>query len=136
MIINTPFIPGANNASNASNKPKADVWLNVGYTVEVDVLENGVTSKESRFVSLPFGIAFDTMELLNTNSQNVGFSAFQAARNDLHGQIMQVAKTMAPGEEKIIGGIAGGLQIQLRRVAAPIGAPVASSNPFMKALAM
>lgn len=138
MAINTPFIPNASAFNSGSNtqKPKADIWMNVGYSVEVDVVENGVTTKESRFVSLPVGIPFDTMELLATTSQNAGFAAFQAARNDLHAQLMQVAKTLQPGEERMVGGIAGGLQIQLRRVATPTAAPAAGTNPFLKALTL
>lgn len=137
-MINTPFMPNTSAFAGSTNnaKPKAEFWVNIGYSVEVEVVENGTSTKENRFISLPVGIPFDTMEMLNTSSQNVGFSAFQAARNDLHAQIMTVAKTLQPGEERFIGGTAGGLQIQLRRVTAPAQAPAAGTNPFLKAISL
>lgn len=123
-------------ASNAA-KPKAEFWLNVGYNVNVDITDaQGATTQETRFVSLPVGIALDTMNLLPTDSQNEGYRAFQTARNGLHDALMGVAKTLKAGEEKIIGGTGnpGELVIQLRRVAAPATPVQAASNPFVLAL--
>ena len=117
--IQRTFGQFANSATApAQDKPKAQFWLNIGYDSGV-VDENG----ESRFVSLPVGIPLDGMELLNTNSRNKEFAAFQAARNDLYEQIMTAAKSLEPGQSIILGDASEGLQVQLRRVnddAAPV----------------
>jgi hypothetical protein len=131
--LNTSAAAATSNAA----KPKAEFWLNVGYNVLVDVTDaQGVTMQESRFVSLPVGIALDTMNLLPTDSQSDAYRAFQSARNGLHDALMDVAKTLKPGEEKLLGGTgaAGELVIQLRRVAAPARPVQAASNPFVMAL--
>ena len=97
----------------------------------MEVADENTGEIESRFISLPTGIPLDTQEKLTINSRNQMFSAFQGARKDLLDQIMDVAKMLAPGEEKIIGE-AGGLQFQVRRVNGE--APVAklSGNPFRR----
>lgn len=121
----------------AAARPKAEFWLNIGYNVNVEVTDaQGVVNTESRFVSLPLGIALDTMTLLPTDSQNEAYRAFQSARNGLHEAIMGVAKSLKPGEEKFLGGngAAGELVIQLRRVAGPAAPVAASVNPFVMAL--
>lgn len=137
--LNFPSSLNSTSAAVSSNaaKPKAEFWLNVGYNVLVDVTDaQGVTVQETRFVSLPVGIALDTMNLLPTDSQSDAYRAFQSARNGLHDALMGVAKTLKAGEERILGGTgaAGELVIQLRRVAAPAAPVQAASNPFVMAL--
>jgi hypothetical protein len=125
---------GKKNSGSVGSKndlPKAQFWINIGYSVKVPVVEAGgkPAGEEDRFVSLPVGIPLDTQEHLATNSRNEGFTAFQTARNDLLDQIHAAAKALKPGEEKILN-----LQIQLRRInedAAPIAA---ADNPFVKKL--
>lgn len=122
-------IAGNNNAA-ASKKdlPKAQFWINIGYVVEVQG-ENGV---ESKFISLPMGIPLDTQEHLPTNSSNEMFRALRAAQNDLLDQLKDVAATLQPGEEKIIG--EGQLVIQLRRVKAEAAPIAAAANPLVRKL--
>ena len=130
------------NLSNTSTAParqervRAEFWLNVGYVVQVQVVDaTGVSTNENRFVSLPVGIPLDTMTLLPTDSQNESFRAFQAARNGLHETLMGVAKTMQPGAERFIGDSSpGNLCIQLRRVSAPAAPIQSAANPFVTAL--
>jgi hypothetical protein len=117
--------------SKSDNRPKAEFWLNIGYTAEVMVNEE----VETRFVSLPTGIPLDTQEKLPTNSRNQVFAAFQGARNDLLDQIMDAAKHLEPGEEKIIGE-AGGLQFQIRRVNGETTQVKTEENPFRRQLAL
>ena len=95
-----------NNNSNNEDRPKAQYWLNIGY-------DSGIEDQDgkSKFVSLPTGIPLDTQEALPTNSRNRDFAAFQSACNDLLQQIMDVAKTLEPGEERTLN-----LTIQLRRI--------------------
>lgn len=109
-----------------ADKPVAQFWLNIGYGSGV-VGADGV----EKFVSLPMGIALDTMEPVKTNSSNVEYSAFMAAKNDLMEQILAVAEQLAPGEEKNLN-----LEIQLRRVAAPHEAIDPAQNAFVKKLAL
>lgn len=118
------------------DRPKAEFWMNIGYTSEIAVESEGEETRyEKRFVSLPTGIPLDTQEKLQTNSRNQIFAAFQGARNDLLDQVMEVAKTLAPGEEKIIGE-AGELQIQIRRVNGEAPQVAADANPFRRQLTL
>lgn len=98
-------------AAKKDERPKSQFWLNIGYETDV-VDDNG----ENRFVSLATGIPLDNMERLQTNSRNREFAAFQAARNDLYDQIMDVAKSLEAGESKIIATADNGLAIQIRRI--------------------
>lgn len=98
-------------AANKDERPKSQFWLNIGYETDV-VDDNG----ENRFVSLATGIPLDNMERLQTNSRNREFAAFQAARNDLYDQIMDVAKSLEAGESKVIATADNGLSIQIRRI--------------------
>lgn len=123
--------PAAASAAKA-DRPKAQYWLNIGYVVQVPV-EGGGT--EQRFVSLPSGIPLDTMEEVKTNSSNVLFAQLQAARNDLFGQLMDQAKTLAPGEDKIFGE-EGGLQIQLRHVREENAEIKPADNVFSRPLSL
>jgi hypothetical protein len=122
---------GVKSKGKTDELPKATYWLNIGYTIEVET-EEGVT--ETRFISLPVGIPLDTQKLLPTNSQNDVFRELQSARNDLLAQVLDVAKTLDAGEEKIIGE-AGGLQIQIRRVNDEKPAIKSANNPFARKLA-
>ncbi|MFA7188517.1 MAG: hypothetical protein WC117_00345 [Sphaerochaetaceae bacterium] len=107
--------------------PKAEYWLNIGYGVDVQT-EAG---QEHRFVSLPMGIPLDTQTELSTKSSNAQFAQFQAARNDLHAQIMAVAETLKPGEDRILK-----LEIQLRRVNEDVAEATTENNAFARVLAL
>ncbi len=124
MSLNFEHTFGKPQATNSSkdDRPKAQFWLNIGYPVTVKT-EAG---EEQRFVSLPTGIPLDTQEALATNSRNAEFAAFQAARNNLHDQIMAAAAKLQPGEEKLLN-----LQIQLRRVNEETAPVAAELNPFV-----
>jgi hypothetical protein len=117
------------NAQRTYDRPKAELWMNIGYSTEIENEETGKV--EHRFVSLPRGIPLDTMEKVPTNSPNQLTATFQGARNDLLEQIMDAAKHLEPGEEKIIGE-AGGLQLQIRRVTGKARAVRPSGNPFRR----
>ena len=124
---NTFGAPKAQSAAAAkSDRPAAQLWLNIGYDSGV-VDDNG----ESRFVSLPVGIPLDTMEALPTNSRNQDYARFNAARNDLHDQIMAVAAQLQAGESRVLN-----LQIQLRRVNDAQPDVSAEGNQFVKALSL
>lgn len=113
-------------AAAPSDKPKARFWLNVGYDSGV-VEEDG----QSRFVSLPIGIPLDTQNRLPTNSRNDDFASFQAARNDLLDQLMEIANGLEPGEDKILK-----LEVQLRRVNDEQPEASISTNKFARKVAL
>lgn len=118
---------GASSANTASAKdelPKALVWMNIGYTVEVT---NSDGSKEEKFISLPVGIPVDTQEALPITSRSEDYNLFQDARNKLLAAVQKKASELTPGEQFMIEN----LEIQLRRVADPVTAPDASvANPY------
>lgn len=109
-------------SNDRSAQPKAQFWLNIGYTAE-----NANDDGSDAFVALPLGIPLDTMKPVETRSTNESYRERKAAQNDLFEQVMAAAADMAGGEEQILN-----LQIQLRRVA-PDQAPVESaSNRFVR----
>lgn len=112
----------------ASNKPKAQFWLNIGYEVEVQTSEGA----EKKFINLPMGLALDSMDEVPTTSSNQIFAAMQIAKNDLLKQLLGVGADLAPGEERLVN-----LQVQLRRVNdASKNASLADPdvNPFLRKL--
>ena len=128
--FNRPFGSNTANAAGTLNaapaapaKPKATIWLNAGYTTTVVV--DGV--QEERFVNLPMGMPVDTMELLPTNSRNAEFAQFRMAQNDLLNQIVELGKSLAPGEAKTIN-----LELQLRRVNEDVAPVPNGENPFAR----
>lgn len=112
-FINVTDIITDNNSSTTPNKPKTEdrpksqVWLNIGYEVQV---ANEQGEQEKLFVSLPYGLPIDTMEPAKVSGSD-RWAAYQGARNDLLAQIQQLASQMQPGEEKTLN-----LQVQVRRV--------------------
>lgn len=113
------------NGAAKTDRPKAQLWLNIGY--QQPVIVDGEEVEE--FVALAQGIPLDTIEKLPANSRNDSFRARQAAQNNLHDQLMQKAATLEPGEEVIVN-----LKIQLRRVNDE-AAPVADdANPYVRQL--
>ena len=129
--FNRPLGSNTNNGGNAAGvagnapapKRKATLWLNAGYTTTVVV--DGV--QEERFVNLPLGMPVDTMELLPTNSRNEEFAQFRMAQNDLLNQIIELGKSLAPGEAKTIN-----LELQLRRVNENVTPVPNNENPFAR----
>lgn len=95
------LIPQAENT-----KPEARVWLNVGYLTG---------DEEYPIATLPFGIPVDTQSPLKLpNGKNKKFLDFVKCRNGILEEIQEAAKSLAPGEDMIIGGTEGGLVLQLR----------------------
>lgn len=128
--FNTTF--GRSNArgnvqSNTDDRPKAQLWLNIGYQTDIEDEEGKL-----KFVSLPVGIPLDTQEPLPTNSKSLDFRAFQTARNDLMAQMIEVGKSLEPGEEKIIACGDSGLALQIRRVSEEAAAVPADQNQFAR----
>jgi hypothetical protein len=122
---------GNESNNDRADLPKAQVWMNVGYSQEVSTGEKDDKGKdimETIFIALPLGLPVDTMEPININTRNQSYGQLQAARNDLLSQLQDAAAKLAPGEETSVK-----LEIQLRRVSDPAVVPAADeTNPFVK----
>jgi hypothetical protein len=109
------------------DRPKAQVWLNIGTTVPVPIPETGEV--EDVFVALPVGIPLDTMEHMEVRGTNQNWHHLVQAKNWLLEQLQQLAEGVDAGGEELIDG----LQVQIKRVGqAP--APAADQNPFLSAM--
>lgn len=119
----TPQKTLLNQQSNAAAElPKSEYWLNVGYEVHG---KNDEGEDETVFISLPMGIALDSMKPVKTNSSNKRFTKIQQARNSLADQIMEFCKTLQPGETGNLN-----LKIQVRRISEEQSATASDDNEF------
>ena len=110
----------ASTATVVEEKVKSQLWVNVGYSIEVD----GVNV----FVSIPMGIPVDSIKELPTNTRNAEFNLLNQARNQLLADITAGSEDLEPGESHVLE-----LEVQLRRIdkeADPL--PAGSSNPFLR----
>lgn len=113
MIRRNPMTAGNTFAQRMAMIPTAEpakqesrVWLNVGYLTG---------DPEYPIATLPFGIPIDTQSPLKLpNGKNKKYLDFVKCRNGVLEEIQEAAKTLAPGEDMIIGGSEGGLVLQLR----------------------
>ena len=134
MAIDFSKTFGKNNAGadkpSKDDRPKAQLWLNIGYVSDAIDPETG----ERRFVAMPVGIPLDTQERLDTKVRNREFAAFQAARNDVLDQCIAVGEKLGPGQSVVIE-TESGLAIQIRRINAELEEAAAdSSNMFRRDL--
>jgi hypothetical protein len=130
FTINRPTFPKTTLAATKEPKVKAQVWLNIGYEVEVPAPDG---TMETRFINLPFGLPLDTMDEVSTGSTNEVFAAMQIAKNDLLKQLLEAAADLPPGGERLIN-----LQVQMRRVNdAHLNDALADPdvNPFLRKVA-
>ncbi|UZV39791.1 hypothetical protein [Xanthomonas virus PB119] len=124
----------AGNGSNENRhlKPKAQVWINVGYEIDsTDKDGNAIVE----FISLPTGIPVDTMDSLPANQRDPYFQMKQQASNKLLDQVKARGAKLQPGEEVVIGA-RGSLQIQIRRVKAEAEIVDAGQNTLIAELAL
>lgn len=101
-------------------KVKSQLWINVGYTIQV----NG----EDVFVSVPMGIPVDSVKELPTNTRNSDFNLLNQARNQLLADIAAASEDLESGESHVLE-----LEVQLRRIdkeADPL--PAGAANPFLR----
>lgn len=112
-------------AGSNSDLPQAEYWMNIGYMVG--------EGDEARFVSLPTGIALDTMRPVKANGTGE-FAQFRAAQNNLHQQILEAAAKLEPGQALLLDGDCQGLQIQIRRRSGEEVTPTDETNKFVSKL--
>lgn len=109
----------------AKERKTAQVWMNIGITVPMP-REDGTT--EDVFVSVPFGLAIDTMEdVAIRGGKDWQFMA--QAKNWLLAELKKAGEALEPGQVTSIEG----LEIQLRRVGAA-AAPAEGDNPLLAAM--
>lgn len=102
------------------DKPKSQLWINVGYSIEV----NG----EQVFVSVPMGIPLDSIKELPTNTRNAEFNLLNQARNQLLADITSASEDLEGGESHVLE-----LEVQLRRIDKEVDPlPAGSDNPFLR----
>lgn len=87
------------NATDGAQRPKAKVWLNIGYGA------NG------KFINLPIGLPIDTMEAADVRGQSMEWVKQRTAQNDLLKALQQYGLNLQPGQEQTIN-----LEVRLRRV--------------------
>lgn len=111
---------------NDEPRERAELWLNIG-TVIVAPNKEGV--EEEQFLSIA-GIPLDTIKDDDESKGSEWFRMMNAGKNDLRRQVVELGMTLNPGEDAILLGEPGGLQLQVRRVR-PEAAPVDQArNPF------
>ncbi len=81
-------------ATVVEDKPKAQLWVNVGYSIEVE--------GEMVFVSIPLGIPVDSVKELPTNTRNAEFNMLNQARNQLLEDIPSASEDLEPGESHVL----------------------------------
>lgn len=119
-------------SGNKEDRPKSQFWLNIGYNIEVPVVEDGKDAgTENHFVSLPVGLPLDLSQKVAIKGQSPEFVAMQTARNELLEQLMEFAETLKPGEVKDIQ-----LTVQLRRINGEAPVIKSADNPFSKKVAL
>lgn len=103
--------PFAALAVDGTVKPKAQLWLNIGYEA------NGV------FIQLPFGIALDNMNEADVRGQNADFVKQRTAQNNLLKMLKDAGMKFEPGQEEVIN-----LELRLRRVKEELVIPAAENE--------
>lgn len=112
--------PKASTATVVEEKVKSQLWVNVGYSIEV----NG----EQVFVSIPMGIPVDSVKELPTNTRNTDFNLLNQARNQLLADIASASEDLESGESHVLE-----LEVQLRRIDKEVDPlPAGSNNPFLR----
>lgn len=112
-VPSAPVAPAARGRRDTA-APQAMVWLNVGYEA------NG------RFVSLPIGIPLDTMNPAPETGNNADWVNFRKAQNKLLKFLLDTAAGLQPGGDELIEG----LQLQVRRVGAPMADEALGENLY------
>ena len=131
ISITKPVFAAKTAAAPATARPKAQIWMNLGYEIQVPTTDG---TMETRFINLPMGLPLDTMEEVATTSTNEVFAAMQIAKNDLLKQLLAAAADLPAGGERIVN-----LQVQMRRVndaAANVQLTDPAVNPFLRKIAL
>lgn len=112
--------PKSSTATVVEDKVKSQLWVNVGYSIEVE--------GEQVFVSIPMGIPVDSIKELPTNTRNAEFNMLNQARNQLLADIAAASEDLEAGESHVLE-----LEVQLRRIDKEVDPlPANGNNPFLR----
>lgn len=114
-------------ATNNTQRPQAEIFLNVGITVQ---LPNEEGEMVDTFLSLPFGLPLDTMNELVIRGNNAQWNEQAAARNELLKALVKMGESLEAGS----GTELPKLQVQLYRRKAQ-EEHIASNNAMSQILA-
>jgi len=110
------FNTASNTASNNNQRPDRDdfdpsqFWIDIGFLDKIEIDE----ATETRFVSTTKGIGLEELDGLTTEISNELCRIIQEARVELLSQIVDAARSLNPGDSRIVGN-AGTRQIMLGR---------------------
>ena len=105
------FISNSKRTTTADNeRVNAKVWLNIGFISEYKD-ENG----KNVFISLPKGIALDTMPDVKVGNKDSDYNSILSTKNELKAMLLKAAESMAPGERQVIN-----LSVELYKVSEPV----------------
>jgi hypothetical protein len=107
ITIERPVAQAA--APKAGAKDKSQLWLNVGMNLPIQQPDGTI---ENVFVTLPFGLAIDTMSKSEMKGSSTEYAKLHQAKNWLLEQLQDAGQKLSPGDAHLING----LQLQLRRV--------------------
>lgn len=96
--------------TNNDERVNAKVWLNIGFVSEFKD-EDG----KNIFISLPKGIALDTMADVKVGNKDSDYNNILQTKNDLKAMLLKAAEGMQPGERQVIN-----LQVEIYKVAEPV----------------
>lgn len=119
--------PAVNVSENKDDRPKAQVWLNIGATIQLTNPSTGEV--EDVFLALPQGIPLDTMEPMEVRGTNKNWANMVQAKNWVLEELKKMAEGIEPGGEQILEG----LQIQVKRVG-KAAVPDEGENPVLAAM--
>lgn len=109
----------------AEERANAKVWLNIGFTSEFKD-ESG----KNVFISLPKGIALDTMPDCKVGNKDSDYNSILQTKNDLKAMLLKAAENMQPGERQVIN-----LQVEIYKVSEPVERQDNSDKSGLAALA-
>lgn len=98
------------NITTNDERVNAKVWLNIGFVSEFKD-EDG----KNIFISLPKGIALDTMADVKVGNKDSDYNSILQTKNDLKAMLLKAAENMQPGERQVIN-----LQVEIYKVAEPV----------------
>lgn len=98
------------NIPTNDERASAKVWLNIGFVSDFKD-EDG----KNVFISLPKGIALDTMADVKVGNKDSDYNSILSTKNELKAMLLKAAESMAPGERQVIN-----LSVEIYKVAEPV----------------
>ena len=96
--------------TNTDERASAKVWLNIGF-----VSQYKDENDKNIFISLPKGIALDTMPDVKVGNKDSDYNSILQTKNDLKNMLLKAAEGMQPGERQVIN-----LSVEIYKVAEPV----------------